>query len=412
MSYQFSKKAEKYLPSYEDCVEMCKREGDVFYETKYEIDSYKVSVFNYRLAQYTDFTKPLLHKEDVKAYEMRGLTFVFNEDGSIYKRFFLLEKFFNINQVPESMYSIVKDYKIKFVNIKEDGSIASFIQLPNGKIIGKTKVGFDNEQSNGINFIYKNNLDINRFVNYCIENDIVAIFEYVAPHNKIVLSYDCEDLILLKLRDNKTGKHLNIKDFYDKLGSIKIAPFIEDYKDLDNLIEVVAKEVDKEGYVIHAEDSDGNDFFFKLKTPWYCSIHGILTNDIYHENLLIGYILEDKIDDLLGQIPEEDIFSREKISRLTKLVNREISKKVDEANEFMKVYLEVGSRKEFAIKYHKEKNFSFVMSMVNGRDIVEEVKKWIRSITFRMMEARNWIMENDPEFQLRIGTFQSIKEKN
>jgi hypothetical protein len=53
---------------------------------------------------------------------MRGICFIFNTDGSLFKRFLLLEKFFNLNQVPESMYSIVKDYKIKAISNKEDGS--------------------------------------------------------------------------------------------------------------------------------------------------------------------------------------------------------------------------------------------------------------------------------------------------
>ena len=204
-----------FIPTYEDCVEMCSRDDSAFYESKFVIDGFNISVFNYRLAQYKDFVTPIENRPDVKAYEMRGLTFVFNTDGTLFKRFILLEKFFNINQVPETMYSVVKDYKIKFVNNKEDGSIASFIQLPNGRIIGKSKMGFDNEQANGINRIYKTREDIYSFVNWCIENNIIPIFEYVSPSNRIVLKYLKEDLILLRMRDSITGKHIDIKDHQD-----------------------------------------------------------------------------------------------------------------------------------------------------------------------------------------------------
>jgi T4 RnlA family RNA ligase len=212
-----SKDSQHYLPTYEDCVEMCTKEESAFYESKFVLDGYAVSVFNYRLAQYKDFVTPLENRPEVKAYEMRGLTFVFNKDGSLFKRFLLLEKFFNLNQVPESMYSIVKNYKIKFVNNKEDGSIASYIQLPNDKILGKSKMGFDNEQANGINRIYRTRTDVKQFVDWCIDNNITAIFEYVSPANRIVLRYLEEDLILLRMRDNSTGKHLNIKDYLDKI---------------------------------------------------------------------------------------------------------------------------------------------------------------------------------------------------
>lgn len=201
------------IPTYDECVSLCSTESP-FYETSNIVDGFIVKTFNYRMAQASDF-------DDPKAREMRGITFVFDKDGTLYKRYILLDKFFNLNQVPNTMYSVVKDYKIKSISNKEDGSIASFIKLPNGKIIGKSKIGFDNIQCAGINRIYKKNTDIKNFVNWAIDNDLVAIFEYVAPHNRIVLKYNDEELILLKIRDNNTGAYLNIKDFTDKLGSIK-----------------------------------------------------------------------------------------------------------------------------------------------------------------------------------------------
>ena len=126
---------------------MCNTIESPFYETKIEIDKYKVSIFNYRLAQHNDFLQPLKDNSDKDALELRGITFIFNDDGSLFKRYILLEKFFNLNQVSTSMYSIVKNYKIKNINNKEDGSLVTFIKLPNGKVLGKTKMSFDNDQS-------------------------------------------------------------------------------------------------------------------------------------------------------------------------------------------------------------------------------------------------------------------------
>jgi hypothetical protein len=59
------------LPTYSECVEMCSPESSPFYEIKLILDGYKISLFNYRLASSSDFTKS-------KSKEMRGLTFVFN----------------------------------------------------------------------------------------------------------------------------------------------------------------------------------------------------------------------------------------------------------------------------------------------------------------------------------------------
>lgn len=378
------------LPTYDQAVEMCSDEDSPFYEIKTEVNGYNVSFFNYRLAQYKDFV-------NYNGYEMRGLTFVFNTDGSVFNRYLLLEKFFNLNQVPESMYSIVKNYKIKYVNNKEDGSIASFIKLPNGKVLGKSKMSFESDQAIGIDRVYKTNQDIKKLVDWTLDNDIVAIFEYVAPQNRIVLRYSKEELILLRLRDNKTGKHIDLKDHLDKIGSVKIAPFEDEYKDLDHLIEVVAKQEDKEGVIVQTEDVNGNDFFFKLKTPWYCERHGLLTEDLYRENVLIGYVLDDKIDDILGQIPEDQVEAHERIEKIIAVIKKTITEKVLDIEKSYQVFLDMGgNHKEYALAHNKDRNFGYVMSLSRGKDVHEMAKDWIRDKTKRLLIARNFLTERDP----------------
>lgn len=405
--------------SYDDCVALCNKEESPFYETKTVVDGYPVSMFNYRLAQYSDFVN-----SDINTKEFRGLTFVFNTDGTLYKRYVLLEKFFNLNQTPESMYSVVKDYKIKFVNNKEDGSIASFVRLPNGKAVGKSKMGFDNDQANGINRIYKTDPDVKRIVDWALDNDIVAVFEYVAPHNRIVLQYPKEELILLRLRDNLTGRHLDLQDHMDIIGSMKIAPFEDDMGSLDNLIELVAKQENKEGCIVQCEDQNGNDVFFKLKTPWYCERHGLLTNDLYREHVLIGYILDDKIDDILGQIPEDEKEARIRIDKMVQVVKKAIKKKSDEIEKMYQVFVDMGSnRKEFAAKYLKAPNFAQALRIFKGENMknmtqeeihkaygtideyedelkkctsYEMAKEWVKKETARLNIARQFLKERDP----------------
>ena len=95
------------LPSYKKCVEICQlTDNTTFYEQKFVIDGYDVSVFNYRYATYEDFLK-------FDAFELRGLTFVFNHDGTLFRQYPLLEKFFNLNENESTIYEKVKDTKIK-----------------------------------------------------------------------------------------------------------------------------------------------------------------------------------------------------------------------------------------------------------------------------------------------------------
>lgn len=412
------------IPTYEQALELCSGEESPFYESKMVVDGFNVSVFNYRLAQYKDFAYPIPEKPELKGYEMRGLTFVFNEDGSLFNRYVLLEKFFNLNQVPESLYSVVKNYKIKFVNNKEDGSIASFVKLPNGKIVGKSKMGFDNDQADGINRVYKTNKEVKSLVDWALNNNIVPIFEYVAPNNRIVLRYPSEELILLRLRDNATGKHIDIRNHLDKVGSVRVAPFEDEIHSLDQLIELTATQVDKEGSIVTCEDEHGRDFFFKLKTPWYCERHGLLTEDLYREHVIIGYILDDKIDDILGQVPEDEKEAHERINKIISIVKKAIADKVSEIEKAYEQFVKSGiSKKDYALTQRKNNpNFGFVMNMVKADDLrkmskeeildiydnmedyekalqrcepYEMAKVWLRDTTKRLNIAREWLQTKD-----------------
>jgi hypothetical protein len=65
--------------------------------------------------------------------------------------------------------------------------------------------------------------------------------------NRIVLRYLQEELILLRMRDNKTGEYLDLNDYLDKIGSIKVVLLLVH---LDELIERSKTEIDKEGWIV------------------------------------------------------------------------------------------------------------------------------------------------------------------
>jgi T4 RnlA family RNA ligase len=280
-------------------------------------------------------------------------------------------------------------------------------------------MGFDNDQANGINKIYKTNPDVKSFVDWCLNNDIVPIFEYVAPHNRIVLRYSLEELILLRLRDNKTGKHIDIKDHLDKIGSIKIAPFEDDHT-LDDLIEKSKTEAEKEGWIVQFD----NGHMVKIKTDWYFQRHGLLTNDIYREHIIIGYILDDVIDDILGQIPEDEKEAHLRIQKIISIVKRALNKKVVEIESAYNDFVKSGSdKKDYALNHRVgNENFPFVMNMDKAEklksmskeeilDIYDDMEsyervlkrcqpyemavEWLRDKTKRLEIAREWLEKED-----------------
>jgi T4 RnlA family RNA ligase len=403
------------IPSYSDALELSSR-TDVFYESKTVVDGYSVSTFNYRLAQFSDFENPIEGSE-LNGYEMRGITYVFNTDGSLFNRHILLDKFFNLNQVASSVYSVVKDFKIKSIYNKEDGSVASFVKLPNGKVLGKSKMSFESDQAVGINRVYNTNEDVKNFVDWTLDNGIDATFEYVSPMNRIVLRYLQEELILLRMRDNKTGEYLDLNDYLDKIGSIKVAPF--ETGTLDELIERSKTEIDKEGWIVLFE----NGVMIKLKTEWYFLLHNLLTEDVTKENVLIDYILKDEIDDVISQIPEDEKELHERIGKIISIVRSEISRKIFDINVSYDNYLNVGSRKEYALQFRKKDiNFGEVMqlakadelkklsreeileiyesyekfeSVIESCDIYELAKGWLSKETNKLLIAREWLSKLD-----------------
>lgn len=374
-----------YLPTYDECRQICDANGNLlFYETKHELDGYDVSIFNYRLAYASHFNNPIESK-DIKAHELRGLTFVFNKDGSLYKRFLLLDKFWNMNQTECSMYSVIKNYKIKNIYTKEDGSIASFIKLPNGRVFGKSKTSFISDQALEIQKIYQKWPNIKKFIDWTLDNDIIAIFEYVSPTNRIVVPYANTDLILLRLRDNNTGEYLDIDNFHDKLDGISVAQNIKGLT-LDDLVELKSVENSKEGWIVQFE----NGKMIKIKTEWYSSLHRLYTEEVNRENTLIKLIIDEKIDDIM---PELDQTKIDEIKDISNIINNYIIKAVSEIDELMEKF--DGDVRKFAIENRKEKWFFAAMKIINkNQDKVEIIKEFILEKTQKLQAARYWLDQN------------------
>ncbi len=384
------------LLSYDEAVALTLGADAAFYESKFVVEGYDVSIFNYRLAMYSDFAEN-------SAFEMRGLTFVFNEDGSLFKRYLLLHKFFNLNQVPESQYSLVADLGIRSIYNKEDGSVASFIRLPNGSVVGKSKMSFESDQALGMNRLYRSNADLKRFVDWSLDNDYVAVFEYVAPHNRIVLRYLDEELILLRLRDNKTGEYLDLSRFSEEIGSLKVAP--SGSATLHELVELAHSAEDREGWIVEFS----NGLFIKVKTSWYCERHGLLTCDLYREHVLVRYVLDEKIDDVLGQVPEDEAEAHARIDKIIAAVKHAVSVKAAEILDSYGLFLKGGEgkdwtgdlrlqlmRKSFAQSYRKDPNFGYVMTLSKGRsDAYDLAKDWVADRCRKLKVAREFLKEID-----------------
>ena len=377
-----------FIPSYDEAVVICQR-NPVFYETKHKVNGYDVSVFNYRLATYDDFRSE-------NAFEMRGLTFVFNADGTVYKRFLGLHKFFNVNETEITQAHDIKDYEVINVSNKLDGSMITFIELPDGEIVAKTKNAFDADQATRAMKMFSDDEVLKTFIREQFDKGHCVFFEYTSPLNRIVIKYSVSSLSLIKIRDGLTGEYLFGESVPEGLKVAENETF--EFTALDDLMKAYETLENKEGSVITFRKPDGEQLLVKVKTADYFAKHHIMTEFIYQENVIVEMILNETIDDMLSLI--EDAETRERINDLIKITQKKFREEVERAQNFVDIYLEDPTvpAKDLYAKYRKCPGFADALYVINRlregdepNTLEEIIKKRLLKQTYRLMEARAWL---------------------
>lgn len=376
----------RFIPSYEEAVQICQK-NPVFYETKHKVNGYDVSVFNYRLATFDDFRK-------YNAFEMRGLTFVFNTDGTLYKRFLGLEKFFNVNEAEITLDYVISKYEVLDVSDKLDGTLITFIELPNGDIVAKTKNNFECDQTKRAAELTDE--VVLKFVKDQFSKGRCVFFEYTSPLNRIVLKYPVSSLSLTKLRDGVTGEYILGESVPEGLKMAKNET--SDFTTLDDMVKAYETIEGKEGSVIIFEKPDGDTLLVKVKTADYFAKHHLMTEFIYQENVLVEMILNETIDDVLSQIDDQE--TRDRINGLIKNVQQKFGWEVEKAQKYIDIYLNDPSvsAKEFYQKYSGMPGFGDALVVVNHMrkgdysvSIDDVVRNRLLKKTYRLMDARGWL---------------------
>lgn len=371
-----------HLPTREECQEIVKN-SEAFYCINTNVQGFEVEVYNYRLSSLDDF-------KEHNAFELRGLCFIKHPAGT-WERNILLNKFFNLNENQDWELNNLKNYKISRVQEKLDGSAIGFVKLPNGNIVAKSKMSFDNEQAKMAQEIYDKSENLRNFINDCFENDIAPIFELISPFNQVVINYSTTELRLLQMRYKETGEYV---------GNILMNSYIKEYNikgskdeklyNFDELLEIQETEQNIEGFVVTLE----NGKMFKIKTKWYFENHKIITENA--ENKLIPLILEDKIDDILSiTTGEKKLF----VENIVEIVQHKFNHLVIEYKNLRGLYYNKfnENKKEFALKYKNHELFGYVCKNLNAsfRDIEEiaekSVKEFILKKTRTLTDAREFI---------------------
>lgn len=388
-----------YKLTYEDaCAISDAHKNFNFYKKEYFLEGYKIVVFNYFLCGYKNFDNPIEDKPGIKAFDMRGVTFVFNKDGSLYNKFLMLPKFFNINEVESTQYCVLKNKKIKNISVKDDGSLIAFMNLPNGSVFAKTLGGLDNMQSNSATRLYNTSMQLQKFVHEVLERNFTPMFEYVAFDNKIVLNYKEEQLRFIGLRDNTNNDFIPAnrlddisKNILDEAG-INSVGCVEGLT-IDDLNDICEKNEEIEGYVVEFEDGQ----LVKFKTKWYFSVHKLQTESINREDYVIENYLRGTLDDIMSRFdPEKDsnVFEFvEKVKLSTDKFIKDILVNISNLNKLYKSKYN-SNLVEFCKNENRREYFSIAKNLIAGAsydDTIKSIKDVILKKTYRLNEARDMV---------------------
>ena len=240
-------------------------------------------VFNYHVSHEDSFDDPIRR-------ELRGL--IFSPSGDVISRPF--HKFFNLNEKEETRNV---DWSVPHhVLNKLDGSMLRAIPLPSG-IRWATKMGITDVSKLCEQYVSQHPR-YNAFAVMCNDRNSTAIFEYISPHNRIVLDYKHEDLVLLAIRENNTGRYLSVEAMNMTAGQYDI-PVVQP---VINPLDQIRTMTDIEGVVVRFD----NGHMIKIKSEWYVTIHKAKENLLFEKNV-IKLILEEKVDDILPNLPQLDI---------------------------------------------------------------------------------------------------------
>jgi RNA ligase len=219
----------------------------------------------------------------------RGL--VTNSKGKIVARPF--KKFFNIE---ENKYTPSSEFD---VFDKMDGSLGILFFYEDEWVFA-TRGSFTSEQSiKGFEMLQKYDYDK-------LHKDYTYLFEIIYDDNRIVVSYDFEDIILLGMINTETGYEVDLysnetdvrfKNLITNLGFKVVKKYdgINDYSLLKGMIKD-----DEEGFVVRFSNGDR----IKVKGEEYLRLHKIMTNI---STTTVWEILSSggKIEDLLKDVPDE-----------------------------------------------------------------------------------------------------------
>ena len=187
------------------------------------------------------------------------------------------------------------------------------------------------------------------------------LFEIIYPENRIVVDYgEMEDLVLLAVVDNQTGKEVTVEN----PGFTPVRRY-HGVRDVHVLKELA--EENREGFVVRFESG----LRYKIKFDEYVRIHRIITQV---SSLSIWEYLKEgqSLDEILDRVPDE-------FYQWVRKTNEDLHAAFRNVEERARAEFKVlGNRKETALYFQQCTYPALLFAMLDGKDYAPAIWKLIR----------------------------------
>lgn len=306
------------------------------------------------------------------AREARGITF--GPDGKISAR--TLHKFFNVGERADTQPAHLNWTDVERIMEKRDGSMVTPVWV-NGNLTFKTKKSFSTKEAALALEVCRATTDGVAFCLKMAEQGLTPTFEITSPRYPIVVLYEKDELTLLHVRENRTGRYLTQSEL-EKLGSpfplvpniinefmvdMEMGCFCDPYVSWSSLEAAAMACTGIEGWVIQFKSGG----MVKLKTDWYNRLHHAVTFVRWRD--IARSVVADQADDLKGAFtltgrPIDPILHVERIigSKL-RIVENTVELHVMNGKALNR------TAKDMALAFKDHELFGLVMRAFRGQEI-------------------------------------------
>jgi T4 RnlA family RNA ligase len=323
---------------------------ECFFFKDFNLEDKVYRIFNYRLASWTSFMEP-------SALNCRGIMFDVTDANAIKLVSLPPEKFFNYEEGGVDHTQCKLGDKM----IKMDGSLIS-TYMHNGELYLKSKASLFSSQANVAMKLLGKNSDFKNELKRLVEMGYTVNLEYTSPENRIVISYQTEELTILSARSHDNGENLFATKLKEKLESLGgFNTLINNMVTYENLrehhieqlsfVDSIRQEQIGEGYVMEFIKPDGQSYLGKVKNLKYIALHHT-KDSVNSPKRLFESIINEASDDLRSMFAD-DQYVLNKIKEMEDHVQPLFNHMVKTVEEFTAANKDL-PRKDFAIKTQTE----------------------------------------------------------